>query len=74
MGDGDQHAVLRATDLAGLVEHHLDVTRVLVELGGERERPLARVHLAQAAGRALGLGDQLVGDDDHVVVGQFVAV
>ncbi len=60
-------------DLAGLVEHHLDVAGILAELGGHRDGPLAGDDLAQPPGASLGLGDELVGDHDHVIGGRRLA-
>jgi hypothetical protein len=67
MGDGDQHPVGRATELARLVEHDLHVAGVLAEPGRKRDGPLAWRHGGQRAGPALGLGDELVRHHEHVV-------
>ena len=68
VGDADQHAVGGAADLARLVEHDLDVAGILsAELRGELPARSPTVDLRQPPGPALGLGDDLVGDDEHVV-------
>ena len=48
----DEHAALGAHDLGGLVEHDLDVARVLAVLGGELARALARARRRRARRRA----------------------
>ena len=42
------------------------MARVLAVLGGEREGALARLDVGERAQAALGLRDDLVGDDEHV--------
>ena len=42
------------------------MARVLAVLGGERARALAGLDVGERAHAALGLGDDLVGDDEHV--------
>ena len=74
VGHADQHAlrVARSTSL-GLVEHDLDVARVLVEFAARaRLRAGGRLDLGEPADPALGLGDDLVGDHEHVAVGELV--
>ena len=69
MGDADQHAVRCAQHLARLVEHDLDVAGVLAERVCELRRSWSRVDVGKRADPALGLGHDLVGDDEHVGVG-----
>jgi hypothetical protein len=65
-GAADEHAALGAEDLGRLVEHDLHVARVLAVTGGELDGPLAGLHAGEVDDAALGLGDRLVGDDEHV--------
>ena len=67
MGAADEHAALRAHDRRGLVEDDLHVARVLGVLARELARALAGDRRRSSAPqRALGLGDDLVGDHEHV--------
>ena len=59
-----------AQQLGRLVEHRLHQPRVLAVLGGQRARALAGLDVGERAHPALGLGHDLVGDHEHVAVGQ----
>ena len=62
-GAADQHAALGAQQLGGLVEDHLHHARVLVRCSAASStRASARAHARERHQRALGLGDDLVGD------------
>ncbi len=67
---GDQHAVRHADDAAGLTQDDLDLARVTVELGGELDGLRARVHSGEVDDRAFGLGDDLLGHDEDVVLAE----
>ena len=54
------------TSSRGLGEHDLDVARVLAVLGREPAGALAGNDVGEAHDPALGLGDDLVRDDEHV--------
>ena len=62
----DQHAVLGAQDLRGLVEHDLDRARVLALLCGQLPRSLAGLDVGEVDHGALGLRDDLVRDHDDL--------
>ena len=66
MGAADEHAALRAQHGRGLVEDDLHVARVLGVLARELPRAVADDDVLERAQRALGLGDDLVGDHQHV--------
>ena len=66
-GLGDDHPVRHAHDAAGLAQDHLDLARVAVPALGERDRLGARLDGRQVDDRALGLRDDLLGHDEHVV-------
>ena len=68
-GDADQDAARCAQDLFGLVEHDLHVSWVLAVARGQLDRARARLDVRQRPCASLGLGDDLVGDHDHVVAG-----
>ena len=70
VGLADQDAADRADQLLRLVEHDLDVARVLVVLGGELVRELARMHVVQVPDASLDLRHGLVGDHDDIPVVQ----
>ena len=65
---GDDQAGPKAQDLPGFRQDHLDQRRVLAR--GARELPGARRwrDLGERDVAALGLGDDLVGDDQHVAL------
>ena len=67
-GLDDQDAALGAQHLAALGEDQLDQRRLFAEHGGELARLGAGQHRGEAADAALGLGDDLLGDDDDVAV------
>ena len=68
VGLRDQDAELGADDPPALAQDELHHARVLVVLGGELARPLAGLHRRQLDHPALGLGDDLLGDDEDVAV------
>ena len=63
---GDQHAALHADDPAGLLEDDLDLAGVAAPLVGPLHGPGARRDGPQVDDRALGLGHDLLGHDQHV--------
>ena len=65
-GAADQPAAVRAQELDGLVEDHLHVARVLAVLGRQGAGAVARLDVRERAHAALGLGDDLVRDREHV--------
>ena len=67
---GDQHAVRHADDAAGLAQDDLDLAGVAVELGRELDGLRARVDAGEVDDGALGLRDDLLGDDEHVVLAE----
>ena len=67
---GDEHAVLHPDDAARLAQDDLDLARVAVEALGELDRLGPGLDAGQVDDRALGLRDDLLGDDEHVVVAQ----
>ena len=71
-GDADHHPAVGPEHLVALVEHHLDQARILVLLGRDLPRTLARLDVAQPAKAALGLRHDLVRDGDHIAVRQVV--
>ena len=60
------HAALHAQDLGRLAQHDLDLARVAVPALGERDRLGAGLDVAQVDDATLGLGDDLLGHDQHV--------
>ena len=67
---GDEHAVLHPDDAARLVEDDLDLARIAVVARGELDRLGAGDDAGQVDDGAFGLRHDLLGDDEHVVVGQ----
>ena len=67
-GLDDEDAALGAQHLAALLEDQLDQGRLLAEHRGEAARLAAREHRGEAADASLGLGDDLLRDDDDVAV------
>src|SRR3954471_7272245 len=63
---GDDDAAFGADDVAGLVEHDLDVAGTLVEPLREHLRARRRSYVGERDDRALGLRDDLVGHDENV--------
>ena len=70
---GDEDAVLHADDAPRLAQHDLDLARVAVVALGELERLRSRHDAGQVDDRALGLGDDLLGHDEDVVVASAAA-
>ena len=66
----DDHAALHAHDGRRLAQHDLDLARIAVPALGEGDRLRARRDRAQVDDRALGLGDDLLGHDEHVAAGR----
>ena len=67
---GDEHAVGHPHDPPRLAQHDLDLAGVAVAALGELDRLGSRLDGRQVDDRALGLGDDLLGHDEHVVVAQ----
>ena len=65
---GNQHAVAVGDDFVRFSEHDLDHARVLVEGGGQLDRPRRRLHLREPHVAPLRLGNDLLGHDDDVEV------
>jgi hypothetical protein len=68
----DQDPMGGAEHVAALVENDLHVPRVLAEVVPQRGGALAGEHCGERADPALGLGDDLVGDDQDVAVAKPV--
>ena len=67
---GDEDAVLHADDPSGLAEDDLDLAGIAVEALGELDGLRPGVDAGQVDDGALGLRDDLLGHDEHVVLGE----
>ena len=66
-GLGDDHPVGHPDDAPRLAQHDLDLARIAIPALGERDRLRAWLDRGQVDDRALGLGHDLLGDDEDVV-------
>ena len=67
-GLGDDHPVGHPDDADRLAQDDLDLARVALPALREGCRLGTRLDRPQVDDRALGLGDDLLGDHDHVVI------
>ena len=67
LGLGDDHAALHPDDAAGLAQDDLDLARVAVPARSERDGLRTGLDRVKVDDRALGLRDDLLGDDEDVV-------
>jgi hypothetical protein len=62
----DDDPALHAKDFGRLAQHHFDLARVPIPLGGEVDGLGPRVDGRKVDNRALGLGNDLLRHDQHV--------
>jgi hypothetical protein len=66
-GLGDDHPVRHPDDPDRLAQDHLDLARIAVPALGEGDRLGPRLDRGEVHDRALGLRDDLLGDDEDVI-------
>ena len=69
-GLGDDDAVRHADDALRLAQDDLDLARVAIPALGEGDRLRSRLDVGQVDDGALGLGDDLLGHDQDVGLGE----